>query len=304
MVASSLDIPIHFAALDDEKWFDGWNREGFNFPEPLINFALWNGENSVRKAAWGDGIRVFYRGWGPDFMLNEPTRYATLLRHGLVDDFVRLACDFMMRYRRRPRAAVRQFWQRVLGILPVREVEVDGLALLAPSIAEHVDIPTRWWQFPTRPRMHAWRPQTYSSVTDPYWVIGFQQEDAAYWDVPLEFRYPYFDIRLVRYLLRVPVVPGFSNKRLLREVMRGKLPEMVRLRPKATLAGKPKHLYADWVCRSNRPGPELARYVDTSRLARLIAEPVRSERKPMEHCLIALNRWLQCYKEQLGRSQR
>ena len=67
LVARCLHMPIHFAALDDEKWFDGWDREGFRFPEPMVSSPLWNDENCVRKAALEDDVRVFYSGWGPDF---------------------------------------------------------------------------------------------------------------------------------------------------------------------------------------------------------------------------------------------
>src|SRR5262249_26782207 len=96
LVADRLDIPIHFAVMDDEKWFDGWDREGFRFPEPVVNAPLWNDEDCVRKAALDDGLRVFYSGWGPDSMLTEPTRYSTLLRHGRIGDFLRQTGGFMM----------------------------------------------------------------------------------------------------------------------------------------------------------------------------------------------------------------
>ena len=112
----------------------------------------------------------------------------------------------------------------------------------------------------------------------------------------MEFRYPYFDIRLVQYLLRVPVLPWFSNKALLREAMRGRLPESVRVRPKAPMAGEPNHSYAEWVHGNNTPGPQLARYVDTSRVMRLVPEPGGSEGTRVAQRLIALNHWLECYK--------
>jgi asparagine synthase (glutamine-hydrolysing) len=296
LVADHLYIPIHFAVVDDEKWFDGWDREGFRFPEPMVNAPFWNDEDCVRKAVLGDSIHVFYSGWGPDSMLSEPTRYGTLLRHGRIGDLVTLSGAFIMRYRQRPVEAARRCWQRLRGIIPERHAEVDALALLAPSITERIDIPKRWWQFPEQPPRHPWRPSTYSQLTDHYWTLGFQQNDAANWRAAVEFRYPYFDIRLVRYLLRVPVLPPLcSNKALLREAMRDKLPEIVRTRPKAPLAGEPKHLYADWVRCKNRPEAHLSRYVDTSRVTLLLL-PERQE-ATMAQRLIALNHWLQGYKQ-------
>ena len=299
LVARYLDVPIHFSVMDDKKWFDGWDREGFRFPEPMVNSPLWNDEDGVRKAALDDGVRVFYSGWGPDLMLSEPTRYGTLLRHVQIRDFVRGTGAFIMRYRQRPLAGARQLWQRLRGEVPGGHVDVSALALLAPSLAERIKIPKRWWQFPSHLQRHPWRPSTYAQLTDYFWTLGFQQYDAANWRAPVEFRYPYFDIRLVRYLLRVPVLPRFSNKALLREAMRDKLPEIVRMRPKAPLAGEPNHSYADWVHRNNTPGPQLARFVDTKRVMRLLPEPGSSAGSALEQRLFALNHWLQCYREQL-----
>ena len=175
LVARCLDMPIHFAVLDDQKWFDGWDREGFRFPQPMINTPLWNDEDCVRKAALDDGVRVFYTGWGPDTMLSEPTHYGTLLRHGYLGDFIRQTSGFIMRYRQRPLVAATRFWQRLRGTIEERRVDVDALALLAPSIAERIDIPKRWWQFPCRPQTHPWRPRTYSQLTNHYWTLNFQQ---------------------------------------------------------------------------------------------------------------------------------
>ena len=202
----------------------------------MVSAPLWNDEDCVRRAALDDDIRVFYSGWGPDSMLTyEPTHYRTLLRNGRIGELVRQTGSLVMRYHQRPplfiRAAVRRWWQRLRGMVPSdSDVDAGALALLAPSIAEHVDIPKRWWQFPDLPQTHPWRPRAYSQLTDHYWTLGFQEYDAANWHAPLEFRYPYFDIRLVRYLLRVPVLPWCLNKGLLREATRGRLPERVRTR--------------------------------------------------------------------------
>jgi asparagine synthase (glutamine-hydrolysing) len=299
LAADHLDMPIHFAVMDDAMWFDGWDRDGFRLPEPIVNAPLWNNEDCIRKAALDDDVRVFYAGWGPDVMLSEPTRYGTMLRHGRIGDFVRQTCGFIMRYRQRPLAAVGRLWQKLRRTVPEMRAEVDVLALLAPSIVERIDIPNRWWQFANQPQTHPWRPRTYSQLTDHYWTLGFTQYDAAYWRAPVEFRYPYFDVRLVRYLLRVPVLPLLcSNKALLRESMRGRLPEIVRTRPKAPLAGEPKHSYADWVHRNDTPGPQLARYVDTKAVMRLLSEAGSGDRTTMAQRLIALNHWLRCYRQQ------
>lgn len=55
---------------------------------------------------------------------------------------------------------------------------------------------------------------------------------------PVVVRYPFYDIRLVRFLLGVPNFLT-SGKLILREAMRGKLPESIRLRPKTAMPGDP-----------------------------------------------------------------
>jgi asparagine synthase (glutamine-hydrolysing) len=291
LVARHLGIPIHFDVLDDKKWFDGWDREGFRFPEPIMFSPLWNYDDPVRKVALCDGLRVFYSGLGPDALLHEHTRYGTLLRHGYLSEFIRRAGHFIMRYRRRPFAAAARSYQRLRGTVPERQVDVEALALIAPSIAEQIEIPKQWWQFPTSPPKHPWRPTAYASLTNYYWTLCFQSADAANWRAPIECRYPYFDVRVVRYLLRVPVLPWSSNKGLLREAMRGMLPEVVRLRPKAPVPGYAVHSYADWVRCDNTPALQLARYVDSKRIIPH-RERTSSAESALEHRLILLNRWL------------
>jgi asparagine synthase (glutamine-hydrolysing) len=304
LVADYFAMPIHFAVLDDEKWFGGWDRASFRFPEPMVNGPLWNEDDFIRRAAQSDDIRVFYSGWGPDTMLNlEPTHYPTLLRHGRIGELVKQIGTFILRYRRRPplflRSAIRRWWQRQQG--PASNdsrFEPEALKLLARDLAEHVDIPKQWWQFPDKPQTHPWRPAAYSKLTNYYWTLCFQSNDAANWHAPVEFRYPYFDVSLVRYLLRVPVLPWCSNKALLREAMRGKLPELIRLRPKTPVPGEPIHRYADWVHRNTTPAAQLKRYVDIGRLDELFAGlATSSPADALVQRVVAINHWLHANEE-------
>jgi asparagine synthase (glutamine-hydrolysing) len=79
----------------------------------------------------------------------------------------------------------------------------------------------------------------YDSVSCGYWSGVFDQEDAAWTGVPVELRAPFFDQRLITYLLRLPPMPWCMEKELLRRDMLGILPEAVRRRPKTALAEDP-----------------------------------------------------------------
>jgi asparagine synthase (glutamine-hydrolysing) len=78
----------------------------------------------------------------------------------------------------------------------------------------------------------------------------------------VEPRFPFFDLRVVRYLLAIPPIPWCLNKTLLRRAMRGVLPDAVRLRPKAPLAADPVLIHfqqgaAGWIDQYETPA-ELA----------------------------------------------
>ncbi|MGH9727951.1 MAG: asparagine synthase-related protein, partial [Candidatus Acidiferrales bacterium] len=72
----------------------------------------------------------------------------------------------------------------------------------------------------------------YGSLFLSEWDALFRQESAASTRQPVEVRYPFLDVRVVNFLLAIPSMPWFFRKYLLRETMRGRLPESIRLRPK------------------------------------------------------------------------
>jgi len=91
--------------------------------------------------------------------------------------------------------------------------------------------------------------------------------DAEITASPLEVRYPFVDLRLLRYMLAVPAIPWCRAKYLERRAMKGMLPDSVLRRPKAPLTSNPiwearrgvgsRHLHAV---------PRLADYVDINRM--------------------------------------
>jgi len=122
----------------------------------------------------------------------------------------------------------------------------------------------------------------------------FRQENAGTTRQPVEVCYPFLDLRLVNYLLAIPSMPWFFRKYLLRETMRGRLPETIRMRPKtplqedpvvATLRAGPKAIV------KMQPAAQLKHYIDESRLPSLErnmdADEVELTIRP-----VCLNFWL------------
>jgi asparagine synthase (glutamine-hydrolysing) len=83
------------------------------------------------------------------------------------------------------------------------------------------------------------RPVAYEARVDPLWPMLFEGSDSGVTRVPVEVCHPFFDLRLVDFLLALPALPWCSDKELLREAARGILPDEVRLRRKSPLLADP-----------------------------------------------------------------
>jgi asparagine synthase (glutamine-hydrolysing) len=83
------------------------------------------------------------------------------------------------------------------------------------------------------------RPARLGMALDPLWTTIFDNADSAFTGLPLKARFPFFDLRLFRYLNCIPLHPWTGRKMLLRLAMRGSLPEAIRRRPKRGLQGNP-----------------------------------------------------------------
>jgi asparagine synthase (glutamine-hydrolysing) len=95
------------------------------------------------------------------------------------------------------------------------------------------------------------------------WLL-FDKFDPGWTGCPVEVRYPYFDVRLVKYLLGIPPLPWCVDKELLRAALPDQVPDAVRLRPKTPLPEFPflAYLRQHGVASLGRPSlvPLLARY--------------------------------------------
>jgi asparagine synthase (glutamine-hydrolysing) len=138
---------------------------------------------------------------------------------------------------------------------------------------------------------HPWRPLAVATFRSPNWQGYFESFDAGFAWRLIEAVHPYLDVRMVQFLLSVPVVPWCHSKLLVRESMRGLLPELVLARKKATLAEDP------WVkAMMQHPfppilkTPELSRYVDMSKMPSRWAADLEQNR--LIRKLFGLQYWL------------
>jgi asparagine synthase (glutamine-hydrolysing) len=83
--------------------------------------------------------------------------------------------------------------------------------------------------------VHPVHPAAYRSLHSGYWPAVLEEEDATWTGILLETRAPFLDLRLLRFLLRLPPVPWCMNKELTRRGMKGFLPVEILKRRKTPL---------------------------------------------------------------------
>jgi asparagine synthase (glutamine-hydrolysing) len=104
---------------------------------------------------------------------------------------------------------------------------------LAAQFEKEMCLGDRWRQLQRPPEgTHHWHPKGHAILNSTLWPGILEMEGPAWTTVPLESRAPLLDLRLQRFLLRIPPVPLCINKELLRRALRGKLPTKILSRPK------------------------------------------------------------------------
>jgi asparagine synthase (glutamine-hydrolysing) len=228
-VARHLQIPIRFYATDRRI---GWFPENVSkFPEPTLEILDGTASRQMYCDMAGHSRVAFY-GEGPDNALRyEWAVYLRhLIKHGRRARFVRDVAKHVVAHRRVPLLA------SLPKIIRACLTSKKGDRASSPIVRSAPSVASRQSENLTS---HPVKPRAYASLLTAQWQGLFESCEPAYTKVPMEVRHPFLDVRVLQFLLTVPTVPWSRSKHLFREAMRGKLPEKVRRRPKAPLAGDP-----------------------------------------------------------------
>lgn len=267
LVGEALGVDVHYLNADGYTLFERWDQPEFWKPEPYDNPFEAIAADLYRETSRRCRVVLTGEGGDPSFRWSSRSYFARLLRGPrwgkLVMDAGRCLANGW-----RPGSGSGGLVKHLLGKDPWRPVLPPWIA---PDFAARRDLRSRWERHVNdHGADHPSRPEAYLALTSSFWPYIFESYDPGFTEYPVELRYPYFDLRLLRYVLRVPPVPWFVNKKLLRDAMQGFLPDVVRLRPKAPLPTG--HICA--VLRRDGSGwmdtiplgSELGRYLDLSKV--------------------------------------
>lgn len=249
LAAQHLGIELQIEPFDDKVYDPLWQERGIRPAEPIQEILNAHLVRTVNQRLSRSAL-VWFEGEGPDNALA----------------FDR---DPYLSWLRRQRS-----WQR-LGRTLVDYTIAKGIAGWAETVRRHAvpadtseDAPTmpRW----LRPelveqlrlvervrdlgdggdRSHPWHPNAVASFTCPIWQDYFAGYDLQESLTPVQWRHPFLDLRVLQFMLSVPPVPWAWKKRLIREAMKGRLPDAVVQRPKTPLAFNAR---AEMIRRHGRP---------------------------------------------------
>ncbi|HEU4432541.1 MAG TPA: asparagine synthase-related protein, partial [Pyrinomonadaceae bacterium] len=138
-------------------------------------------------------------------------------------------------------------------------------------------------------------PSALYAFDSKVWAPLFEGYDPASTGLPLELRHPFIDVRLLRFLLSLPVVPWCINKHILRRALAARLPPAILNRPKTPLASDPALHFVERTsvrCLDRFDvNPQLTRFVNLNR-RRPVGDEQSSDSRRANLRVFALNHWL------------
>jgi asparagine synthase (glutamine-hydrolysing) len=244
-VAQHLNIPHTVLSEGGALPFEDWKEPSLCTPEPCVEPYLLSNLRLYRKVA--TLARVVLSGdGGDDILTGETWPYLKfLVRQRRLFTLASSFGGYFLKHARLPplRAGIRARLLRWTG----QEKAVSGYPeWLDPAFEKMHHLRERWESLGSTPApLHPVHPGAYATLSGTFWASVMEDEDAAWTGVPVERRAPFLDVRVIRFLLRLPTVPFCIQKTVLREVLKGRLPEEVRRRPKTPLAQDPFALHVE-----------------------------------------------------------
>jgi asparagine synthase (glutamine-hydrolysing) len=289
LAGKQIGIPISYVNADQFTLFE--QRELLRQPEPFLISPLSGQFNELmrRSAAYG---RVMLTGYDGDAFMHEPTKRS-------------VARDGHGGPRQNPSV-------RSVGMALRGHPTVDFFYTAFKRIFRHKPLSRSFYpewideSFAQRNNLRE-RSRTSSAATDKQRPAAFAFFNSKVWTplfegyhhsstrLDLDVRHPFMDLRIVEYLLAIPVAPWCVNKHILRVAMKDRLPAAVLDRQKTPLAGDPalqlvRRSGVRWLD-SFEVNPQLERFVNL-KLRRPVADEDTSNGLWASLRVFALNYWL------------
>ena len=241
-VAQYLGIPMDVLEASNFAPFLGWDNAEFVIPEPLTDpfhalvirqFQLVGAK--ARVVLSGDG--------GDDVLLGPAWPYVKyLLSRRKMGALLGAFGGYFLKHGRIPPLRAGILWR--MRTLMGTQDDPKYPEWLNPDFERSAQLRARWQELKAKPEEeHPLHPRAYFALNAPSWPQMREYDDCAWTGSLVETRAPLLDVRLLKFELRLPPVPWCIDKEIVRRAMVGKLPELIRRRPKAPLAQEPLDMF-------------------------------------------------------------
>ncbi|HEU4769349.1 MAG TPA: asparagine synthase-related protein [Pyrinomonadaceae bacterium] len=289
LVADMLQIPLEFLPgneINQQATSKVW-------PEPFDVDPIYVVSNELLRRV-SSRARVMLTGWDGDTFLNETPRhsFARSLKTGNLPRLLFDLTRFVYFQHGPPPIGIRTQWRRWRNPHWNRP---PFPVWLNDDFARRFNLTERWRELSAETPAHPLRPRAFGTLFSPHWDSLMSRHEAGTTLLPLEVRHPLIDVRVVEYLLALPVIPWLLDKAILRNAMAGILPDAVRLRPKSPLAGDPglllRHTRKFQEIDDFKPVSTICSYVDRKSIPR-VTDEVNSSQLSINVRPYCLNQWL------------
>lgn len=263
MVTRQLGFQHDFFVADAYKPFDRFEELSRKVPEPLDDplYAF----TVDRHAAVSRTAPVALYGEGGDEVLRPDPLFFLLRALWRRRELARLLAHLAARVQDKGfGGTLHALVSRATGLFRRSDGQPTNAAWLRPEWAAAVP------PYPVAPAgsfgLHG---AACAILTSPLLPAALEATDSGQTLAPLDVWYPFLDLRLVNYSLALPQFPWCKDKRILRHLWKGELPEAVLGRPKTPLRTDPA---VAWARKANFPltglqEPALSTWIDPGRLS-------------------------------------
>lgn len=243
LAAQSLGFTTTLHGIDEIEPFERWHEASPPFMAPVYN-PYQSGHDDLLKQAVADGCRVLLSGDGGDpLMLAAPGYCASLLRNGR---WGRLLGE--LRGARASRGHLRGMGLRgvlsLSGATPKAAPEFPSW--LDSALVQRQGLRERWRAYyaPVKPTTDRAQAALVDMADTAWYETRFRQDEGA--GAPVVVRYPFFDARVVEFLLALPQYL-VTEKWIVRQALSNRLPEEITKRRKTPFQGD---LLKPWLLRN------------------------------------------------------
>jgi asparagine synthase (glutamine-hydrolysing) len=276
LAANALKIPIEYLVSDNRKIFERGEERGYCLPWPI--HLAWPDTtfDQLKQIATFSRVALTGMGADPAFSSRITVHFRELITKGLFHRAMKDAFIYLTRPGRLSRLYLRTRW-RIL--FPPDSYAIPYPEWLNPDLENSLSLRNRQEKQGDWPSPNASvRPEACEAVFQLSWANYFECMDPGVTQFPVEIRNPFFDLRLLNYLLALPRLPWCCDKELLREDMRGAIPDAVRLRRKTSMPADPligllQRPESKWVD-SFQPITELGKYISREKIPRVYREAI------------------------------